>query len=454
MYKQCLVYWLVLCGTVVSAWGQKGGYPYPDFAFLRGDENYRGLDTVDQLPQGWHRIKWVPLGQNSGLSFGGEGRSELQILRQEAWIPDNHDAALFQRLMAHADLQLGQRFRTFVQLKAGKAFGRNGDPAPLDQGLDVHQAFMVWREAQWRIEIGRQELRYGSRRLIAVREGTNIRHSFDGGRFIVEKLKLRIDALFYAYNLQDPGVFTNRVTDEQLMWGAYAVWALKPQKINLDLYYLGLRNNAPRFAEGSERELRYSFGFRHWGNWGAIRYNTEGVLQFGSFGSSSIFGWTLSNESYWRPKTSWMPTLGLKAEIISGDRALNDGRLESFNPLYPRGGYFGLLALIGPVNLMDIHPSLEWSLSGGWSIALDWDFFWRHQLADGIYFPSGRLNLAGDTSTERFIGHQLGMQVAKPINAFWEVQLAAFYFAPGAFLKDVTPGEPFIQLGASVSYRF
>lgn len=103
---------------------------------------------------------------------------------------------------------------------------------------------------------------------------------------------------------------------------------------------------------------------------------------------------------------------------------------------------------------MDIHPSLEWSLSGGWSIALDWDFFWRHQLADGIYFPSGRLNLAGDTSTERFIGHQLGMQLGRPINAFWEAQLAAFYFAPGAFLKEVTPGEPFIQLGASVSYRF
>lgn len=62
-------------------------------------------------------------------------------------------------------------------------------------------------------------------------------------------------------------------------------------------------------------------------------------------------------------KTKLKPEIGLKTELIRGDREYDDNKPETFNPLFPRGGYFGLAALIGPVNLIDIHPSLSFGFS-------------------------------------------------------------------------------------------
>ena len=128
--------------------------------------------------------------------------------------------------------------------------------------------------------------------------------------------------------------------------------------------------------------------------------------------------------------------------------------METFNALYPRGGYFGLLAVIGPANLIDIHPSLSLQPIPGWSLNLDWDIFWRHQIGDGIYFPSGRLNLAGSSSDAHFIGHQFGVQFGTAINRFLEVETSYFYFFTNEFLDDVTDGANFSQLGFSLNYKF
>jgi hypothetical protein len=42
--------------------------------------------------------------------------------------------------------------------------------------------------------------------------------------------------------------------------------------------------------------------------------------------------------------------------VISGDGRLNDGKLGTFNALYPKAGYFGFDPQVGPANLIDIHP--------------------------------------------------------------------------------------------------
>lgn len=69
--------------------------------------------------------------------------------------------------------------------------------------------------------------------------------------------------------------------------------------------------------------------------------------------------------------------LGLRTEVIRGDEQVDDDQLQTFNARYPRGGYFGLLALIGPSNLIDIHPSYQFTILKKLEINLDWDAFWR-----------------------------------------------------------------------------
>src|SRR5438874_1430352 len=79
------------------------------------------------------------------------------------------------------------------------------------------------------------------------------------------------------------------------------------------------------------------------------------------------------------------PRFGLKADIASGDRNLADQTLGTFNALFPKGAYFSEADLLGPYNLMDLHPSVELHLTKSLKLTPDADFFWRQSTHDGIY---------------------------------------------------------------------
>jgi hypothetical protein len=429
---------------------------YPQFQLLRSEEDYRFLKNDWPGDYFWEKIKYIALSRHTALSVGGDARSQFQVLRNEDWEPEMNDEVLYQRFMFHADLYINQKIRLFGQLKSGLTLGRNGAPSTLDQDqLDLHQLFVGLKLASNRFEVGRRELLYGSRRLMDVREGTNVRQSFDGARWIWQQSNTRLDLLFYAYNPQQLGLFDNQFRANQLIWGSYFVWNIpNPQGPNFDFYYLGVRNERPRFEEGTLLETRHSVGVRYWGAYHGFRYNHEAIFQTGRFGQGAILAWTLSTEISFRLPGRLRPSPGLKAEIISGDRRNGDGDLNTFNALYPRGGYFGLLALIGPANLMDIHPSIALSIGKKWSLNLDADFFWRQSLEDGIYFPSGRLHVPGNGSNARFIGYQPGLQLSFESNRFLELEASCFSLITGEFFQKTTAGSNYTQIGISASLKF
>jgi len=453
---------LLICITCCLPLSAQDSLDLPEFQLLRAEEDWSVLADEERNTSLWQRLKYLPLGQKNEafLTLGGDVRSEFQRRMGEDWDPDNQDQIiLFQRFMLHADWQLNPRFRVFTQLKNGTTVSRNEPILPIDKDvLGVHQFFAEFEfpKIESRLRVGRQELWYGSRRLISVREGTNVRQSFDGLRWMQQQSKQRLEFFFFAHAPVQTGIFDNRISTGQLLWGTYFVRSLPGlSSHHLDAYYLGTRNRQWQFDEGNERELRHSVGLRHWGEAGRLQFDSEAVFQFGQFADKDILAWTISTKLDYRlSENGWQPTLGLKSEIISGEQEQGDDRLQTFNPLYPRGGYFGLLAAIGPANLMDIHPSLYLSPAPRWQVGLDWDFFWRYSLNDGIYRPDGQLNVGSQGSRARFIGHQPGVAVGFSVNRFWEISGSYFYFFSGDFLKDATPGADFEQATLSASLRF
>src|SRR6266540_1208534 len=86
------------------------------------------------------------------------------------------------------DAQLGSHFRAFGQVQSSLEDFRNGGPRPTDRDdFDLHQAFFdastTWHdENAVTLRAGRQELAYGSQRLISVRDSPNNRLAFDAVR--------------------------------------------------------------------------------------------------------------------------------------------------------------------------------------------------------------------------------------------------------------------------------
>ena len=171
--------------------------------------------------------------------------------------------------------------------------------------------------------------------------------------------------------------------------------------------------------------------------------------------SSTISAWTLSfNTNYVLGNRDLSPYVGLKTELISGDAETDDQRIQSFNPMFPRGAYFGYAALIGPSNLFDIHPSLSLPISKVVTSSFDYDIFWRYSKRDGIYNPGANVIYPAGDSGEAFIGHQISGNIEYSPNKHIYIRAEVTWFKTGAYLKSVGTGKDILFTGFTSTLKF
>ena len=448
---------LLLLGFFFNANAQQN----PVFQKLRYDDDVTYLK--DSARNWYEKIKYIPLGKNDKYyaNIGGEAKLQYTYTVNDKWGDDSDegDGYLLSRYLLHADVHLGI-FRTFVELQSSLANSKT-DPSPVDENqLDFHQFFLdidfIKKEnQQLTLRSGRQEMLYGSQRLIAVREGPNSRLAFDAVKLFYKNNNWQTDA-FYTHPIANkPGTFNDPFNENAQFWGSYTVIHKVPFIQNIDFYYLGLWKSRTVFDDVTGEENRESIGTRIWKNKGNWKYDIEGLYQFGNINAKTISAWTLSSFAcYTFENVKFSPEIGLKTEIISGDKNTGDNRLETFNPLYPRGAYFGLVALIGPSNLIDIHPSINFTLTDKLGLGFDYDIFWRQTISDGLYAPNMQLLYSGENTTERFIGSQLISNLEYTANDFLSLTLETGWFNAGSFLKEVGTGKDYFYAALTAQFKF
>jgi Alginate export len=450
--------------------GQTANSPLPDrsYSLLREDEDWSFLQNSALRQDFWDPIKYIPLRNGAGgwyLTIGGEAREVWEQIGNDNWGQDPYwNGYLNERYMLYFDVHYGQHVRTFVELKSGLNSFRFGGPRPIDEKkLDFQAAFLELGTSNAKnsvkFRVGRQELEYGSGRLIDVREGPNVRLSFDG--FMVKsKIKSwRIDGFAMRPDLDNPGFFDNAPNHAVGFWGIYATRSLR-HKNQLDVYYLGLDRKEATFQRGTAQEVRHSLGARFSRaiatgkpGWDC---DSEALWQFGTFGSANIEAWTAASDTGYRiPTIPLKPRFSAKADISSGDNP-NSKTLGTFNPLFPKGNYFGVLATTGPgpINFMDVHPHIETALSHNVSASVDWIFQWRESLEDGVYAVPGFLITAANGSRARYVGNRPGTELRWQANRHLWFQVDYGIFFAGPFLKQAGPGRNLNYWALWAGYKF
>ncbi|MFC5539944.1 alginate export family protein [Rhodocytophaga aerolata] len=437
-----------------------------EFKSIRWEEDYSYLKSDSaRVPGFFDAIKFIPLSRHKKnyLSIGGELRYQYEYIRHIDWgeAPDDKDGYLLQRYMLHTDWHFGKLFRIFGQLKSGIVQGKTGElDLPDKDVLDVHQAFaeltLPYQKSQIILRIGRQEMNYGSSRLVTVREGPNVRLSFDAGKLIYKTHAFQADAFVSRPAETKTGVFDNGSDQNVLFWGVYTTRDFPSiLQSHVDLYYLGLEDKRARFEQGEARELRHSTGVRLWSKETRLNYNLEGVYQLGRYGIGEIRAWTSSAElSYELAQLPLAPTLKVNTEIISGDRSKGNPDLQTFNPLFPKGAYFGQVALIGPANLIDVHPSITLRPVKNLELITDWDFFWRESVHDGLYGVPYVLIRESSGSKAAYIGNQLSVEAEWQFNRHLQIEGFYTFFRTGDFLKQTGVSKNLTYLSARMSVKF
>jgi hypothetical protein len=438
----------------------------PPYLKLRYEEDYTFLRDTRQRTDVFDPIKYLPLTPDGAfyLSLGGELRERYEYTHNPTWGQEPQDAhgVFLQRYVLHTDLHLTNTVRIFAQLSSALADGRAGGASPVDEdALDLQQGFLDLRfpaggTRTLTLRAGRQELAYGSGRLVDVREGPNVRRTFDGGRVILQTSSWRLDGFAMRPVEDERGVFDDSFSTFQALWGVYGVGILPwPSFGSMDLYYLGFHNDQSIYDQATDSETRHSLGLRLWGTPGVWDYNTEFVYQWGTFGAGEIQAWTVAiNSGHTWTTGPWQPRIGLSTNIASGDRDATDRDLETFNPLFPRGSYFSETALLGPRNFFNVQPSLTLTPLESVSLTLDVNWFWRLQTADGLYSPSGQLLRAADGSTARYVGSNVALKTAWQLQRHVAITATYEHFFPGPFLRETGPHKAIDFIELTLQCRF
>lgn len=450
------------------------GSPFKPFRY---DDDFLYLSDPAKRSDFFDPIKYIPLSNsdpNTFLSFGGEIRSRYEYVSDPAFglRTNRHDDYLLQRFLFHGDFLSGPRegfhARVFAQFLSGWAWGEElVKPASQENKLDLQQGFgeLAWGDDRnqavdsFRLRIGRQEMGYGSLRLVATRDPTNARISFDAVRATAALEGISIDAFLARPVTLEKQIFDDGQDDNTTFWGLYAVLPLMPKKqLGLDLYYFGLDRRSARFQAGSGDELRHTLGTRIWGRSKGWDHDTEAVFQFGRFdrpngAGDDILAWTIaSNTGYTFEGAPWTPRLGLKLNVASGDQDPSDGTLGTFNPLFPRNNYFSEATLLAPYNFFDVHPSVQLRPHRDWVVTLAWDAFFRYSTRDAVYSPTGIVIPAG-TNRDRFVGSTLSAQADWNIsrNISWSITYVHFF--PGSVVTSAG-GRDVDFVGTWLTFRF
>lgn len=397
----------------------------------------------------WDGVKYIRLGDDwHGLgapyvSFGGELRERFETYSNPNFgiKAPPHDAYLLQRLLVFGDLHLNDYVRGFVQLGSMQRLGVRGVASTTDiDQLDLMQGFVDLRvptplgDAPT-LRGGRQEVLLGFQRLVAVREGANVRRDFDGFRLSDAWNGASIDVLALRPVTPAIGSFNDNPNSNQGLWGTYAtvpIWG----GLKADLYWLGYENDKAKFRGVTGEERRQSFGTRLFGTANGWDWNEEAVLQVGSFRDYDIRAWMFASiVGYTFPGVAWTPRIGLEANASSGDNP-RTSTIGTYNGLYPRLPYFAETSLLVPSNVHDVRPVVSFKPVHDVTVVAGFDSLWRTSTHDALY-GNGMVAYPGTAKARGgWVGSETSLDIRWRPDQHLTFGLIYAYFAAGPALTN------------------
>ena len=277
-------------------------------------------------------------------------------------IPGTADSYLISRLEAHADLRTGP-VQVFLQLQSDFAPGKK-IKAPVDSDrLDLEQGFIALTErvggGTLKLRFGRQQFAFDLQRFVAVRDGPNVRQSYDAAWADYEIGPWRL----IGYYTQPVANHDDHPFDDNSSGGNRFYGARIERHVlgtnELSAYWSRFTNDQAKFLAAAGHERRDVWDVHFAGKRGRLDWDAEVMAQTGHVGAHRIRAWgTGSKAGYTFSELALKPRLGMQIDAASGDRHPGNGTIGTFNPLFPNGAYLNLAGYTGYANFLHVKPSV------------------------------------------------------------------------------------------------
>ncbi len=387
------------------------------------------------------------------LSLGGSLRLRTEGRTGIGFTKGADDAYFLSRLRLDVGIKATPWLNLFVQGQDSRSPGNLRSNSRVRDPLDLRQAYFELADParRWiKLKVGRQELRYGTERVISPGDWGNVTRTFDAAKLTLGDPDTNVD-IFAASVVQVDVNALNKRRDGDNLYGIYA--QMKRLLPNATVEPFLLYKTMAGGSAGAGAHL-YTAGARLAARLPAnFDFSTKLASQTGSSGTDTISAWA----GYWiigytMPATLLSPRFLIEYAHASGDRNAFDGRRETFDPLFPSPhADFGIADLVGWRNVRDFRTGIELTPSAESMVRASLHSFWLASRMDHFYNPVGQIvaSVPPGGSISSKIGNELDISwTYRPVP---KITLGAGWarLFPGRFLKLSTPGA-----GSSYAYLF
>ncbi|MFM8214360.1 MAG: alginate export family protein [Pirellula sp.] len=304
--------------------------------------------------------------------------------------------------------------------------------------LFVDLKLFEFRDKPVYIRGGRQEMLYGSQRLLSPLEWANTRRTFQGVKVFTQGDQWDFDT-FWVQPVIPRANELDQADYHQNLVGTWATYRRKKGEF-FDLYYLGYDNtNTVTQSDIQRSPTRIStMGSRYAGDASGWLWDFEAMLQLGEQADRELSAGAATAGVGRTWQVDWTPTIWAYYDYASGDRDPDHGGAHTFNQLFPFGHYYmGWMDLVGRQNIHDLNLHLYLYPARWITFWTQYHRFWLDQPKDALYGPGGnvlRRDASGGSGID--VVDELGLFANFHMTRYSDIMVSYNKLYGGDFLKS------------------
>lgn len=423
-------------------------YPYPRFGLIQPSffdtDNFSYLDDPNNTEHDFFdSLKRIRMGDNWLFVTGGDIRTRYENQYNSRLTETNNNYDL-SRLRVYGDLWYRDNLRIYAEFLGAWSSSQNLPPLPIDRNdADMLNLFADVKVADLNgdpayVRIGRQELLFGSQRMISPLEWANTRRTFQGVRGFRQTEKWDLDLFWVQPVIPNAGKFDS-VDNNQNFAGAWATY--RPRKgQSIDAYYLmrDITDAATVLGIPQGNTTRHTFGGRYAGAVDSFLFDVEGAMQLGSqSGRDVVAGMATVGAGYNFKDAPLNPTFWAYYDYASGGNPVS-GTTHTYNQMFPFGHYYlGWLDVIGRQNIHDLNFHLYLYPSKWVTTWLQFHSFWLADNRDALYNAAGsptRWDPSGRAGSH--VGEEIDLVMNFHLTKHLDLLTGYSYLWGGEFLRN------------------
>ncbi|MCY2991772.1 MAG: alginate export family protein [Planctomycetota bacterium] len=417
----------------------------------------------DPCYDGWalgDQLKRLAVGDLITVDVGGQYRLREQSEREmrnmlysppggtarpTGGLTGHSDDFLLQRTRLYVNTEIGERVRVYVETldaqSAHQKFAPRANEVNRWELQNLFGDFVMLEDCGGKLtaRLGRQELLYGSQRIISPLDWANTRRTFDAGKLMWKGTDWDIDA-FWARPLRREFERLDPSNENRELYGIYSTykgWG----KDTLDLYWL-LEDwhEYPATPPGFDYQTA---GGRYNGSSGQWLYEAEGGYQFGknSDRTDHTAGFFTLGLGRKLECLTWKPTLWGYYDWASGANQAGNG-YSQYEPLGHK--YLGYMDFFGRANIEDANVQLTMQPTERLTLLAWFHYFWLQNGHDVPYNVDmvPYANLGTNSAGSRDLGEELDLTATVTLTQRMSAMFGYSHFFSGQFYKT-TPSIPY-----------